>query len=456
MSHTSPASFLIWAILSCLLGCFLVYHLWSFDRFKCLRWDSGPQSGAFKRVMTYSYLITVPLIMTFSIGFTIIKYHEGYISIPPLHERIVPKPYKMWGDVPQSAAFPLLLMFSVGWSLEMVTHLEELCFWLFLVNAGSAQQDWFRSLYFRTWVIGSICAVVYMPLVTIFTHDDPLKSEASTFLAGSLGSLSLTLWFLPVLWSFPSFLANLKAEGVEIATIIRLTKFHELNSIRVIFRFLFTVPLVILGADGLRPHTHVNETQWATDLLAMISAIGVAISSAITLVIFFPRSVQGEMAAKERRKGSLLTSSQQNGDQQSIRGSMHDAPGTGTYLLTSSPVKEASSLPLSPNRFSVGSQLTAPSMYEDERQEGMLEIPFRPLNMRPNRLVGSHVEMGTLGYNSYHISSNLSRVESGRTARLSTINPMVHGFTSPINLASTTKSNLQFPNNGSRLTFTRR
>jgi hypothetical protein len=80
-----------------------------------------------------------------------------------------------------------------------VTHLEELCFWLFLVNAGSAQQDWFRSLYFRTWMIGSVLAVTYMPLVTIFTRSDPLKSEAYVFLAGSLGSLSLTLWFTPVL-----------------------------------------------------------------------------------------------------------------------------------------------------------------------------------------------------------------------------------------------------------------
>ena len=51
----------------------------------------------------------------------------------------------------------------------------ELCFWLFLVNAGSVQQDWFRSLYFKTWVIGSVAAVIYMPIVTIFTRSNPLK-----------------------------------------------------------------------------------------------------------------------------------------------------------------------------------------------------------------------------------------------------------------------------------------
>ncbi|KAG6877595.1 hypothetical protein C0992_009641 [Termitomyces sp. T32_za158] len=94
MSHLSPASLLVWAILMPMLGAFLLFHLWSFDRFKCLR----------------------------------------------------------------------------------VTHLEELCFWLFLLNSGSAvQQNWFHSLYFKAWVTGSILALTYMPIVTVLTHSDPLK-----------------------------------------------------------------------------------------------------------------------------------------------------------------------------------------------------------------------------------------------------------------------------------------
>ena len=34
---------------------FLLLHLWAYDRFNCLKWDSGRQPGAFKRVMTYVY-----------------------------------------------------------------------------------------------------------------------------------------------------------------------------------------------------------------------------------------------------------------------------------------------------------------------------------------------------------------------------------------------------------------
>ena len=36
-----------------------------------------------------------------------------------------------------------------------------------------------------------------------------VQCEAYTFLAGGLGSLSLTIWFLPVLYAFPSFIESL-------------------------------------------------------------------------------------------------------------------------------------------------------------------------------------------------------------------------------------------------------
>ena len=71
------------------------------------------------------------------------------------------------------------------------------------------------------------------------------------------------------------------------STIVRLTKFHELNvrsrsrhthmdnvdltvhiqSIRVFFRLLFSVSLFILSVDGLRPHQHINETMYVPKFL---------------------------------------------------------------------------------------------------------------------------------------------------------------------------------------------
>lgn len=58
----------------------------------------------------------------------------------------------------------------------------ELCFWLFLITVGPKHTSWFRSLHFKIWAVGSLIAIVGMPLVTIFTRHDPLKVSILTTL----------------------------------------------------------------------------------------------------------------------------------------------------------------------------------------------------------------------------------------------------------------------------------
>ncbi|KAJ2928632.1 hypothetical protein H1R20_g8430, partial [Candolleomyces eurysporus] len=455
MTHTSPCSYLVWSTMTSLVGAFLIFHLWSFDRFKCVRWNNGPNNGAFKRIMTYSYLISVPLIFTYTMGMTIIKYREGFIA-HPLYG-IIPKPHQLWDRPAHDSIFPLMLVFSIAWGLEMVTHLEELCFWLFLVNSGSSQQDWFRSLYFRTWIVGSVVAVIYMPLVTIFTRDDPLRSEAYTFLAGSIGSLSLTLWFTPILWTFPGFLDSLRREGVDTTTIVRLTKFSELNTIRVVFRYLFTVPLLILGIDGVRPHHHINEKMWATVVLA---GFGCAVSSAITLVIFFPRSIEGEIATadakREKRRARKQGINSQNTAPSLHREIVQDATfdqrtrarSGETYLLTSSPVKQNLSLPLD-DRTDEDTRSYAISLADSRKFEDMSMEQPKPLTpLRPNRRHGGDIELGGMGVLT---EENLSL----HNLHHSSVNHMVSNFTSPIDFAYQTQK-VGYHGNGSRLTFTQK
>lgn len=68
----------------------------------------------------------------------------------------------------------------IGLSIENY-HLE-LCFWLFLVNSGSAHQDWFHSLYFKVWALGSCIALLAMPLITIFARQEVYKVGAAVSL----------------------------------------------------------------------------------------------------------------------------------------------------------------------------------------------------------------------------------------------------------------------------------
>jgi len=82
MSNGSPTAYLVWAILSCFFFGFLTFHLWRYDGFLCLRWNAGRQPGAFKRVMTYTYVAAVPLLVVFSVATTVLKFKEGFFLVP--------------------------------------------------------------------------------------------------------------------------------------------------------------------------------------------------------------------------------------------------------------------------------------------------------------------------------------------------------------------------------------
>lgn len=294
MSHLSQASVLLWAIVSTFLLVFLVWHLWKFDKFVSLGWKSGgSRDGTFKRLMTYSYLLSIPLLLFYAVTLTSVKYYSGYFITPDLH--VVPLPYDQWSPSPKRWITSLYVAFSISWALEIVSHLEELNFWFFLF-ALRAPENWFRSKFFFTWAIGSFIALVGLPTVALVTRGDPVKSEAWIFFAGSIGDFLITAASLRVLWKFPRFIALIKSQGADPATLVRLRTYSELNNVRVFFRFVFVVPLLILAVDGIRPgHSHiVNENAYATDLLAMLAALGCAISSVLTLLVFFPRSIAEE------------------------------------------------------------------------------------------------------------------------------------------------------------------
>jgi hypothetical protein len=77
---------------------FHLAHLWSYDRFHCLKWNpSGRQPGAFKRFMSvrlpppslpaltpsqYTYLATLSCLVCFGVAFTFIKFQEGAFDTP--------------------------------------------------------------------------------------------------------------------------------------------------------------------------------------------------------------------------------------------------------------------------------------------------------------------------------------------------------------------------------------
>ncbi|KAG2015497.1 hypothetical protein CC2G_008765 [Coprinopsis cinerea AmutBmut pab1-1] len=132
-----------------------------------------------------------------------------------------------------------------------------------------------------------------MPVTTIITRHQLNTGLAWIFLAGSSAGTSTTICFLYVLFRFPRFLEHVKAEGADPDVVVRLTTFYQLNCIRVVFRFFFTLPLLI-AADSISGPYPIVGNAFSLDFLLMVGGIGCFISSGITLLIFFPRSIAQE------------------------------------------------------------------------------------------------------------------------------------------------------------------
>ncbi|GAV99308.1 hypothetical protein LENED_000753 [Lentinula edodes] len=253
MGGFSPSTYLLWSILACLFEGFLVAHLYSYDKFQCVKWGSGRQPGAFKRIMTYSKVWSIP--------------------------------FSSWTHTARKRLLPLFFVLASAWALELVTHLEELTFWLFLLHQGPHKRDWFKSWEFRVWYLGSVIAILGMPLTVIIKRANLDLCFAWIFLAGSAAGLATTLCFMYVLVRFPGFIRRVKFEGAEPEVVVRLTIFYQLNITRMIFRFMFHFPLLILALDAVQGPHDIIAKQAASDLLVMLGGIGCFVSSAITLFI---------------------------------------------------------------------------------------------------------------------------------------------------------------------------
>ncbi|KAH9987396.1 hypothetical protein BJV77DRAFT_791888 [Russula vinacea] len=292
MSNGSWTAYLSWAILASLFLAFLLYHLWNYDRLQSIRWNAGRQPGAFRRLMIYSYMVSTPLLMAFGVGITTLKFKEGIVVVS--ENEVLPKPADLWSKGHQHTLLSLFFVFSVAWALEQISHFEELAFWFFLIDQGPEKRDWFTSWEYKFWTFGCVATILGMPLTTLVARHDIVTTDAWIFLVGALTSTATNVLFISVLVRFPTFLRHVKAEGADPVVVVRLATFYELNLVRIVFRFVAAIPLLVLAADGIRSSHPINDSLFWSDTLLMVSAIGQFISSLITVMIFFPRSLTRE------------------------------------------------------------------------------------------------------------------------------------------------------------------
>ncbi|KAF9777923.1 hypothetical protein BJ322DRAFT_1015308 [Thelephora terrestris] len=328
MSSVSPTAFLLWSILAIIFLIFLAQHLWNYDRFNCLKWNSGRQPGAFKRVMTYSYLASVPLLVVFSTSMTAVKVREGAKRrILSMFPTVMPMPVQLYSESSRTLLLPLYFVFATSWALELLRGLTclpvELTFWLFMLNQSPGKCQWFSSFEYKVWFFGTFISILGLPLTALVARNDLVLCDAWIVVVGSSASLATTIAFVHVLVKFPGFLRHIKSEGAEAAIVVQLHTFYRLNIARFIFRALFCVSLLILGVDAVAPGGQtINHHPYITlllvlkhdpslhnsDFLFMLGGIGCFFSSAITLLIFFPRSTTAEMGYQVKPQSPIPNS----------------------------------------------------------------------------------------------------------------------------------------------------
>ncbi|GAA5896485.1 hypothetical protein JCM6882_001027 [Rhodosporidiobolus microsporus] len=311
--HYSPQIALAQTTIAIFLLAFLIYWTILYDRYahiKVFRVNfrremevPGRRSReVFKRLMIYFYLIGLPLFCIQGSWYAWIKYEVGFY---PANDTGNPVDYHEWPSRYRAHIGPLQILFAIAWAAEIIVHLEELMFFLHLVNMTATSRPWFRSWHFRITVFGAVSAFGACLGVVGGYWSNPLRGEAVLLLVASTFIVFTSIAFFRVMYIFPRFLAELRVGGGTTEVLIRLKGWHELNKIRIPARLLFGVPLFILAIDGCTEDTLLNRHIVWVDTLTFIALFGFAVQAVITLLIFLPRSWAYELGVGQESTSSF-------------------------------------------------------------------------------------------------------------------------------------------------------
>lgn len=93
-----------------------------------------------------------------------------------------------------------------------------------------------------------------------------------------------------VVFKFPKFLAEVRESGVGPEIQIRLFVYHDLNKLRTVLRYIFTLALLVLGADGVLENPIINLNPIAGSMLGTLIVFSLTSVMAISVILYLPRS----------------------------------------------------------------------------------------------------------------------------------------------------------------------
>ncbi|KAH9460190.1 hypothetical protein Pst134EB_008378 [Puccinia striiformis f. sp. tritici] len=329
--HYSPQIALLEAVTCTLMLAFYTWHSWHYDRFqpmigrrakKALHSDPDPRNS-FHVIMRFIYLFALPVYTIQGITVAYIKYQAGYL---PVEMGGYPVPYTSWPPGHVRLITMIYYLKALGWSGEGIVHLEELAFWVFLIHLKENSPPWFKSTFFKAFILLSLASTGTMISIVSILKADVMLTEGVLMTVATGYNTLMTCGFFWVFSKFPAWLMELKKRGAPAELTVRLHAFGTLNEIRMVFRLLFTAPLLALSADGLMSEPFLNNQVWSesratgfdsclewvvdplacfsflvwfefikvVDLIVMTSLVAFAAQGVITLLIFLPRNFSKE------------------------------------------------------------------------------------------------------------------------------------------------------------------
>ncbi|WWC86771.1 uncharacterized protein L201_001650 [Kwoniella dendrophila CBS 6074] len=299
MCHESPTAQFIGSLANILGDVFLIWHLWKYDRCRCMLFN---KRTAFRFVIVWMFILSAAMLTAWNIVLVWVKYSEYYavVHITPTESKIVPVPYHLWEQHKQTKVRITYQLLSLAWGLITAIHAEEVLYWAYLINAIKKRDSihWFKSIWFKVWVFMTIAVMAIFPAVANIEITNLVKMEANIFLCGSTFATVLfcmSLWLYIV---FPQFVNQSRRQGANPEVLARLGYFQELNGIRTLFRLFYVICILTLAIDGHTKHKHVNTTPFWTDLFFVGGMFSVFTSNGISLMILLPRNAISEATSK--------------------------------------------------------------------------------------------------------------------------------------------------------------
>ncbi|EIW71140.1 hypothetical protein M231_01775 [Tremella mesenterica] len=295
MCHQSPAATALGLVVTIGGVMFAFWHIWSFDRGRCLIYH---RRGAFRWVITWMLILSLILFMSWDGLNVYVKYTEGYAAIPlsPTETEIMPVPYLLWSKRKTALVRAAYYCMAIGWACLLAIHGEETLYWMYLIRAIRTRdpRSWFQSLQFKVWLACAAIGYGVMIGCTQINPSDLLSMEENLFLAGSISALILMIssfWLISV---FPGFIRESIKQGANPDVIARLQYFKELNTVRTFLRAVYSVAIATLAFDGKTKHRYINTTPFWSDMLFIIGMTTIFASTAISIMILLPRSMAHE------------------------------------------------------------------------------------------------------------------------------------------------------------------